>query len=367
MIGISKRYDTAEKRWAGVGPYYAMFPTTFADRVIRQHSRPGQLVLDPFAGRGTSVFSAAIADRVAVGIEINPVGWIYAKTKLRPGPAEPVLARLQQLWSRRHYYRARAEDLPTFFTRCFHRDVREFLVAAREQLDWRRSRSDRTLMALLLVYLHGKRGQALSNQMRQTKAMSPRYAMRWWSEQGMRAPRVDPVSFMTQRIEWRYAHGEPHTRRLSQMHFGCSTRKLPAAGRAIVQRVSLLFTSPPYFALTNYHYDQWLRLWLLGEPPDAKRKPGIHRDKFENGDAYAALLERVFTAAACLTARNAVVYVRTGKQSETYLPTRAALRKAFPRHRIYRRLRPFRRPTQTSLFGDHGTKAGELDLILRVD
>ena len=125
------------------------------------------------------------------------------------------------------------------------------------------------------------------------------------------------------------------------------------------------FTSPPYLGLTNYHYDQWLRLWLLGEPPNARRKPGAHRAKFENTEGYASLLERVFTAAARLATTNAVVYVRTGKQAETYLPTRAALRKAFPRHRIHRRLRPFKRPTQTSLFGDHGKKAGELDLILR--
>jgi hypothetical protein len=365
MTANSKRYDTAEKRWAGVGPYYAMFPTAFADRVIRRYSRPGQLVLDPFAGRGTSVFSAAIANRSGVGVEINPVGWIYARTKLRPGPAEPVLARLEEVWSKRHYYRARAEDLPPFFTRCFHKDVREFLVAAREQLDWRYTRTDRTLMALLLVYLHGKRGQALSNQMRQTKAMSPRYAMRWWSEHEMRAPRLDPVTFMAERIRWRYAHGEPQTRRSSQMHFGCSTRTLAVAGRSLVQRASLLFTSPPYLGLTNYHYDQWLRLWLLGEPPNARRKPGAHRAKFENTEGYASLLERVFTAAARLATTNAVVYVRTGKQAETYLPTRAALRKAFPRHRIHRRLRPFKRPTQTSLFGDHGKKAGELDLILR--
>jgi hypothetical protein len=344
-----------------------MFPTTFADRVIRRHSRPGQLVLDPFAGRGTSVFSAAIADRFGVGIEVNPVGWIYARTKLRPGPAERVLARLEQVWVKRHYYRARAGDLPLFFTRCFHKDVREFLVAARAQLDWRYSRTDRTLMALLLVYLHGKRGQALSNQMRQTKAMSPRYAMRWWSERALGPPKIDPVSFMTERIEWRYTHGEPEIRRSSQMHFGSSTRLLSLAGRSLVQRASLLFTSPPYFGLTNYHYDQWLRLWLLGEPPNARRKPGIHRAKFENGQAYAGLLERVFTSAARLTTRNAVVYIRTGKQAATYLPTRAGLRKAFPRHRVYRRLRPFRRPTQTSLFGDHRKKAGELDLVLRVD
>lgn len=33
-------------------------------------------------------------------------------------------------------------------------------------------------MALLSVHLHGKRADSLSNQMRQTKSMSPEYAIR---------------------------------------------------------------------------------------------------------------------------------------------------------------------------------------------
>jgi len=37
-------YDTAARRWQGVGPYYAMFPTSFADSVIAGYSRPGDIV-----------------------------------------------------------------------------------------------------------------------------------------------------------------------------------------------------------------------------------------------------------------------------------------------------------------------------------
>lgn len=362
---FARTFDTAEARWAGMGPYYAMFPAAFADHVVRRFSKPGQAVLDPFAGRGTSVFSAATRNRYGIGIEINPVGWIYARTKLYPAPADAVISRLEQLWGKRHYYRERASDLPSFFSRCFYKDVREFLVCARARLDWRRSDIDRTLMALILVYLHGKRGQALSNQMRQTKAMSPEYAIRWWADREMRAPRIDLVDFMRQRIEWRYEHGIPRTRPRSQTYLGSSTRLLAPLGDRLPRRASLLFTSPPYFGLTNYHYDQWLRLWLLGEAPDARRKPGLHRAKFENTERYEALLSAVFGAAAPLLTDNAVVYVRTGRQRSTYDPTRAALRAAFPKHRIVRRLRPFKRPTQTSLFGDSRRKPGEVDLILR--
>jgi DNA modification methylase len=69
-----------------IGPYYAMFPTRFADAVIKKHTLPGDTVLDPFAGRGTAIFSAAALGRRGFGVEISPVGWIYAKAKLGPAP-----------------------------------------------------------------------------------------------------------------------------------------------------------------------------------------------------------------------------------------------------------------------------------------
>src|SRR4030042_4486682 len=84
MSKNSGKYGTAEKRWAGIGPYYAMFPVSFADAVIQQYTDKGDVVLDPFAGRATAVYSAAVQHRIGIGIELNPVGWVYGKTKLFP-------------------------------------------------------------------------------------------------------------------------------------------------------------------------------------------------------------------------------------------------------------------------------------------
>jgi hypothetical protein len=79
-------------------------------------------------------------------------------------------------------YRHANEELPEFFKLRFAPRVRRFLLAVREHLDWRRNKTDRTTMALLLVHLHGKRADSLSNQLQQTKSMSPDYAIRWWKE-----------------------------------------------------------------------------------------------------------------------------------------------------------------------------------------
>src|ERR1041385_6576382 len=133
----ARTFETARARWMGVGPYYAMFPALFCDRVIQKYTAEGDRVLDPFAGRGTAVFSAASLNRHALGIELNPVGWIYGKTKLHPAPKTRLVQRLETLGSLAAEYSERASSLPRFFHRCFHRDVRSFLLAARQTLNWK--------------------------------------------------------------------------------------------------------------------------------------------------------------------------------------------------------------------------------------
>jgi DNA methylase len=364
----ARRYDTAASRWEGLGPYYAMFPTAFADGVVGRYTRPGEAVLDPFAGRGTAVFSAAKRGRVGLGVELNPVGWVYAKTKLAPAPLDAVLGRLEEVDEASPAYRAEADDLPVFFRKAFTWRVRSFLLAARERLDWRRRRIDRTAMAILLVYLHGKEGAALSNQMRQTKSLSPDYAVRWWAERGLKPPDLEPLEFLRPRLEWRYARGLPAATG-SRAYLGDSVMRLPrlahCAGDADPPRATLLFTSPPYFGVTNYHYDQWLRLWLLGGRPDALRAGGHYRDKFEHRAEYRRLLRLVFERAAPLLRPDATVYVRTDRREVTYKATLEVLAEVFPDKRLRGVVRPVTGETQTRLFGPSAPRVGEIDLILR--
>ena len=258
-------------RWRRFGPYYAMFPVEFAQQVIGEFSSAGELVLDPFAGRGTSVYTAADMDRCAVGVEINPVGWIYGKAKIAPAPKPSILARLDEICALAPKYTAQAEALPEFYHICFNADVRRFLLAAQAHLNWRRSRVDRTLMALIAMHLHGKENEGMSNQMQQTKAMGPAYSITWWRKNGMETPPdIDPREFLRKKIEWRYAKGAPSFSSSARLYLGDSAKRLGQIAKTQTAKASLLFTSPPYQGVVNYHADQWLRLWLLGGPDSPK-------------------------------------------------------------------------------------------------
>ena len=367
---MSRTYQDAASRWAGVGPYYAMFPVEFADDVIESYTDYGDLVLDPFAGRGTAVFSAVTKGRSAIGIEINPVGYVYSEAKLNIARQGEVEERIAEIGYFSSSCEEEAQKLPRFFHRCFSERVQRFLLSARANLNWRKGRVDRTVMALLLVYLHGRLGSALSNQMRQTKSMSPQYAIRWWDEHDCVPPDIDPVTFVRDRLPWRYRRGVPQTSP-GWMYLGSSIDQLPILRTWVqdcsLRRANLLFTSPPYHAVTNYHYDQWLRLWLLGGPPHALRTGNGRRGKFEAREDYRLLLEQVFKHASEILTDDAVVYVRTDRREFTYQTTLSVLKEVFPTKHLDEIRRPLLRPSQTDLFGSQDTppeERGDIDLIL---
>ena len=356
-------FGTAQRRWAGLGPYYAMFPLSFAEAVIKDYTAPGDCVLDPFAGRGTSIFAAGIQGRSGLGIEINPVGWIYAKTKLGPAKGELVLARLEEL-ADSAAGEADHSHLPAFFRWCFSKQVLSFLLNCRATLDWRRNRTDRTLMALVLQDLHGNRGRALSNQMRQAKSLAPDYSVRWWRERGMRPPRLEVKEHLAAKIRWRYRHG------LHQMHgcnvwLGDSSVRLSEA-RKLKTKPSLLFTSPPYIGVADYHYDQWLRLWMLdGDAQPMHPRDETCRGDFANPQHYRSMLLSVFARAADALASQATVYVRTDAREATLTATKEVLRDVFGNVKVRQAAKPFFGKTQTLLFGDLAPKPGEVDLIIK--
>lgn len=357
-------------RWSSFGPYYAMFPVEFARKVIADHTELGDFVLDPFCGRGTTVFCAGESGRNGLGIEINPVGWLYAFVKINPATKRQLEARLNAINDMADINDAEIATLPRFYKKCFCNEVLAFLLACRRSLNWRTSKVDASLMAFVILYLHGRISangipQALSNQMRQTKAMWPQYSIRWWNDNGFgKPPKIDPVAFLKERIEWRYKNGTPALTD-SAVKFGDARSALSRLPARFDGKFKLLLTSPPYCSVTSYYLDQWLRLWMLGEGAVPSRVGAGWKGRFENRDEYQSLLDAVFAKSARLMADDAVIYVRTDAREFTREATIRALTSAFPDKKRTIRQRPFTKKTQTALFGDASKKPGEVDIILR--
>jgi DNA modification methylase len=363
---ITKTHQNAESRWARFGPYYAMFPVRFAFEVVQNHSQEGDFIIDPFAGRGSSIYAGGVLGRHSLGIEINPVGWLYGKVKLHPAPKERVINRLQEIYAKRNFYSRRIEKMPEFYRMCFCTEVLKFLLAARTFLNWRTNNTDSTLMAIILSALQGKRGEGLSNQMPMTKSLSIPYSIKWWKDKGMRYPPIlNPYEFLLKKIEWRYAKGLPTISSDSSVMFGDSTKVLKNIKKySDAGKYTLLFTSPPYCSITDYHIDQWLRLWLLGGSETAEFINEKYRGRFNNKIEYSNLLDSVFSQCSKMMKKKATVYIRTDAREFTLSTTNSILDKYFTDYKKTIINEPIEKRTQTEVIGNRSLKKGEVDIIL---
>jgi DNA modification methylase len=368
-IGNIKGNSTAETRWAKFGPYYAMFPIDFAFKVINQYSKTGDYILDPFAGRFSSVYAGGVLGRHSIGIEINPIGWLYGNTKLNPAPKENVKDRLLDIYNQRNDFAEQAEQMNEFFQLCYCNEVLRFLLSARENLNWQNDQTDATLMAIILVHLHGKIGEGLSNQMRQTKAMGYGYSINWWENNGFTVPpQYNPLEFLMKKIEWRYAKNTPQIETECKAVFGDSTLEL----QEIIEiskknkiKYSLLFTSPPYCSVVDYHVEQWLRLWLLKEGIDRPQtNQDKHKGRFNSKDDYRDLLDSVFGACAEVMHKKSTIFVRTDVREFTQNLTIEILQRHFPKHQMTKVESEVLTRNQTEIFGNKSKKK-EVDLLLR--
>ena len=69
-----------------------MFPESFAERWIHRLTKPGDVVLDPFCGRGTTALTAILTGRRAVSCDVNDVAYCLTKAKTNA----PQLMRLRR-------------------------------------------------------------------------------------------------------------------------------------------------------------------------------------------------------------------------------------------------------------------------------
>src|SRR6478736_4557421 len=77
--------------------YFAMFPESFAEHWLARLTSPGDLVLDPFCGRGTLPFQALLMEREAIGCDTNPVAYCISKAKTNAPSKGRVLTRIIKL------------------------------------------------------------------------------------------------------------------------------------------------------------------------------------------------------------------------------------------------------------------------------
>src|SRR5438874_1086863 len=77
--------------------YRACFKPQLPRFFIERLTQPGEVVYDPFMGRGTTLLEAALLGRVPLGCDANPLSTVLARPRLRPPTPEQIEERLRSI------------------------------------------------------------------------------------------------------------------------------------------------------------------------------------------------------------------------------------------------------------------------------
>jgi hypothetical protein len=344
-LAIEPEWKAQQRLWGHsfhpMVSYLASFPAALTHAFIARYSRPGDVVLDPFSGRGTTPLQAAAEGRIGAGNDLNPFAHLLTAAKVEP--ASPAEARtrvtsLRLAWAadgaswaalaaaiQADPAEGGPEPVPVEVALAFHRRTfaQVLFVRASLRLD---DRVDRFLAAAMTGILHGKSRSYLSQLMPNTFSMAPRYVRDFALRTDFQSAERDVFELLEAKLTRLYRSPLPRTPGVALLgdardagpRIRAALRK-----RGLPDRARLVVTSPPYLRVVKYGYYNWLRTWLLGEDAraiDAALDDAHHREP------YLVFMREVLADLRAVLADDAVVVLVIGDvETDRGRPIRGAI------------------------------------------
>lgn len=240
-----------------ISPYVGKLKSTIARDLVEKYSRPGELVVDPFAGAGTIPLEAALRRRRVFGSDISPYARILSKAKLSPphsleeallktdralrvaAQLPPPDFRIIPPWVRRFFHRRTLAEVISFANIC-RRPGNEFLLAC------------------LLGILHHQRPGFLSYPSSHLVPYlrNKKYPRSQFPEMYSYRPLRPRMIAKVRRVYARFFN----PRVAPEVTF----RQGAVENVTLPVQFDSLITSPPYMNALDYGRDNRLRLWFIG-------------------------------------------------------------------------------------------------------
>jgi site-specific DNA-methyltransferase (adenine-specific) len=345
-IALAPEWKDQQRLWGHafhpMCSYLASFPAALTHAFIARYSRPGDVVLDPFSGRGTTPLQACAEGRVGVGNDLNPFAHLLTAAKVEPATRAQAVTRLAALrlgWNAESAgwlalgERVIAthggpgapvpvagsggspadgvEPVPVEVALAFHPRTLGQLLYVRTTLRLE-DRTDRFLAAALTGILHGKSASYLSELMPNTFSMAPRYVRDFAARTSFESPDRDVFDGLGKKLDRLFRQAPPSIEGIALL--GDARDVAPRAraslrARGRPERARLVVTSPPYLRVVKYGYYNWLRTWLLGF--DA-RQIDATLDDAHHREPYLLFLRDVLAGLRPMLADDAVVVLVIG-------------------------------------------------------
>jgi hypothetical protein len=245
--------------------YRACFKPHLPRFFIDRFTDPGDVVYDPFMGRGTTVVEAALRGRTAKGNDVNPLSRILARPRINPPREEDVERRIALL---KTDSRARTSvDLSMFY----HPRTEAEIVSLRQYLIRRKTTRkeddiDRWIRMIATNRLTGhSKGFFSVYTLPPNQAMSPDNQKRInrLRKQKPEYRDVRELIVRKSRSLLRNLQNE-EMKNLKEVSRECRFTTCEAWKTVSVANnsVQLTVTSPPFLDTVNYAQDNWLRCWF---------------------------------------------------------------------------------------------------------
>ena len=252
--------------------YRACFKPQLPAYFIERFTRVGEIVYDPFNGRGTTAIEAALHGRTVIANDVSPLSAILTRPRLELPSIADIDARLRSL---RFTARPRASlDLSMFF----HPGTEHAILALREYLQRRRSAGtedgvDRWIRMVATNRLTGHSPGFFS-----VYTLPPNQAVSAGDQRRINARLKQEPEFRDVRalimkkslqLQGRLSASDRWRLRTAAANVRLLAEDASATAAIAAESVQLTVTSPPFLDVVQYARDNWLRCWFNGLDADA--------------------------------------------------------------------------------------------------
>lgn len=287
-----------------------MFPLGFPYSIFQESGKKGEWALDPFCGRGTTVYAGRMLGLRTIGIDSSPVAVAISQAKLANTHPRAIVKEAKKIIANSQI----AIDIPEgeFWNKAYHPEVLRILCKLRtELLNDCESGERKALRAIILGALHGPKQKTkhsyFSNQCQRTYAPKPGYAVNFWNKNHLKPDYVDVLYIIEERAKKYF--NEEVLRGKGQIIIGDS-RDIKTF-EAVTKKISWIVTSPPYYGMRTYIPDQWLRLWFLGGESTVNYSMN-GQVEHTSPEMFAAQLKKVWINSGAVAKRGAQMIIRFG-------------------------------------------------------
>lgn len=245
--------------------YRACFKPQLPAYFIEKFTDRGDVVHDPFMGRGTTPVEAALRGRIPYGSDVNPLSRALVEPRINPPSIGAIAARLRDIpW--RDFQDIEREDLLVFY----HPDTLRRIEGLRRWLAKREEageldKADLWIRMAAISRLTGHSSGFFSvYTMPPNQAVRPARQKKINEKRGQTPPFRDVPRLIAKKSKVLLSQERPEAREsLFLTRPSSDTPEIPDAS------VGLTVTSPPFLNIVDYASDNWLRCWFLGVEPAA--------------------------------------------------------------------------------------------------